>query len=257
MSPVDIGNQFVDEGIAGNEFTGLQTPRYRRNRNGFDFLYSHHVRRSDGDEAVAKESATGNIPFHALAREGVVYAEAIFRGAEISTVHTALGAVHTAAPGTVSVVQQLSGEAGQHCPRLCLELEGRNGGGILAEVYHKGFSGHEGNSGSGGEFIDYHHLAILILRCALYIFPGIGEHRLERFIFPEIHLGACAGEYLPRKFIIDFRGGEFSPGLVARQFAGIEGHTVEYAGVLDRTGDTGLPILRIGAENLGGAIVVG
>ena len=172
----------------------------------------------------------------------------------------ALRTIHSAFFGAVSVVQDLRRTADELRPFIGLEHEGRHGGGILAEVYHQGFSGAQ-----------FHHFAVLVgtgdnhfaVLHILFLFcldgtgntlPDIDLDRTKRYVLPLVNLCTVIRQDNALEFRIHFRGLEQFRRLKAHRAAGVVLLPFKDAGVLDGAGDAGLPAVCIGTQQLFAAI---
>ena len=175
----------------------------------------------------------------------------------------ALRTVHTAFFRAIAVVQDFGRIADEFGALGGLEHEGRGGGGILAEVHHQGFPGIQLNGFAGLVGALDHHLSILHfflffrLHGTGYAFPDVNLYGLEREVRALIDFGTVIRQDFSREFRIHFRSFQQLGRLIAHGLAGIVFLAVEDAGVLDRAGDTGRPVLRVGAQQLLAAIGIG
>ena len=94
-------------------------------------------------------------------------------GSEILSVHTALRAIHSAAPGSISVIQHLARKTGKDSSLCCLEYERRHGSGILSEVNNQSITRFQSDSFTKSISTSDDDLAVFIPCCAHDTAPDI------------------------------------------------------------------------------------
>ena len=166
----------------------------------------------------------------------------------------AFRAIHTAAPCSVAVVQDLGRQACQDCTGRRLEQEGRHCRCILAKIHDQSLTRIDLHCLSLGELLYYHHFTELFLAFSFHPVPGICLDRGHREVPAEIDLSTIGREYIPGELGIDFRFGQLLRRCESRKFAGIIFLTVEYRRMFHRTGDPGFPIIAVCSVEFDGSV---
>ena len=154
----------------------------------------------------------------------------------------ALGAVHPAALRAVAVIEHFRREAAQVRALFRLEDEGRDGGGILAEIDDQGLAGMEPHRLALCKILDFDDLPVVFLIRSLDVAPGIGRDGCKGEIRTEINLRARRRKDFAGELGVLLRRGEHAPVDVSRKFSRIVGLAVKDAGMQDRAGHPGLPV---------------
>ena len=170
--------------------------------------------------------------------------------------YASLRAVHTAASGSVAVVQQLAGKEGEGSPLGGFENELGHGCGILAEIHHQGLSGLHGHLSALVEVLCDDDFAELLLAAAADSFPNIGALDFKSKVVAVIDFCALAGEDLSFELGIGLGTGESGGGLISHRLPVVILLSVKDGGVLYLACNSGFPIVAVGAVKLAGAILI-
>ena len=266
LSPDYIRDKFVDRSVACCDGAGFHLFRNGGDGNGLDRFDAHLVCRRHRHVAVAVERGVGIVSHVVTAvGKGVDKLDGILVHAQVLAVHAPFGAVHAAASGAVTVVEQFAGQAGEYRAAGCLEFKGRNGGAVLTKVHHKRFARFHRHHFVPGKFFDHDHfsefLAFLLLAFAFFgafhAFPYIGLHGREREVGAQIDFSAGRGKYLTGEFGVFLRCGQIGPFLEAHWQAGVVLFAVEDARMLYRACNAGFPVVKVSAEALPCAVGIG
>ena len=258
LSPLGVADEAVYRFVTRGEGTYLHVLCNGGDGQRLDLLDAHFIGGCDGHEAVAVEGALGMIGHIAVVLcKGVLEKHADVGDAQVGAVATALRTVHAAALGSVAVVEQLGGEAGELGAFLGTEHERGNGCTVLAEVDDQCLFGLDDHLLAGFVFSGDDHGAIVFLIVAGHPFPHVSLLGIQGQVGAQVDFGTVGGQDLTLELVVLLGSGEFFGSFVARKDAGVILFAVEDGSVRYRTGDTGLPVFRVGAEDGGGAVSVG
>ena len=189
--------------------------------------------------------------------EGVDYPHEVIRNTEIPPVGAAFRTVHTAAFGSVSVIENLGRIAGEDCAFLGLEDERGDSGAVLSEINDEGLSRGNDHLLSGSELAGDLHLAVFSVLGSFRTVPVVRFDGGEGYVPAEVHLSSLGGEDFSLEFGVDFRGGEFLRSHESERNPGVIFLTVENSRMEDGTGNAGFPVFRVGTVHFLCAIGVG
>ena len=199
---------------------------------------------------------SGHIVLLLVTLEGIDQSNAL-GDAQVEAMHAALGTVHAAAQGAVAVVEQFTGEAGQDCTGWGSEGKRRDGSAVLSEIDHQLLARLQRNGLTWGEVAHTVHLAVCLVGLSAHAAPGIALHGLQCQVVAQVDLGTLAGEDAAAELVVLLGSGEQFGRLITRLHACVITFAIVDACQLYGTCDASLPMLKVGAKTLCGAVAVG
>ena len=199
---------------------------------------------------------SGHIVLLLVTLEGIDQSNAL-GDAQVEAMHAALGTVHAAAQGAVAVVEQFTGEAGQDCAGWGSEGKRRDGSAVLSEIDHQLLARLQRNGLTWGEVAHTVHLAVCLVGLSAHAAPGIALHGLQCQVVAQVDLGTLAGEDAAAELVVLLGSSEQFGCLVAWFHACVVAFAIIDACQLHGSCDASLPMLKVGAKALCGAVAVG
>ena len=258
LSPDGVRYQLVHHLVARHDGARLQVFGYRGHGDGAEPGDAHLVGGRDREVPVAEEcTARPECLVAVTPAEGVFQPYPRVCYPQVGAVHAPLRTVHAPALGAVAVVEQLTGQTGEHGALLGTEREVGHGGGILSEVHHQCLAAAHHHLLVGGKLAFHHHASVFFVTGTADVAPHVSLCGAQRQVVAEIHLGSVRGQNLAFELgiLLGRRqqvGGE-EPQLLPRVIL----LAVEDARMLHRTSDARLPVVEVGAQQFGAAVGVG
>ena len=157
LSPKCIGYQLIDQWIASGDMSYLHVLGNGCDGDGAYALNLYLIGGCDGYQTVTEEGVRGTIGLGLLCScKGIGEIHAQVGNAKVETVRTSLRTIHTAALGSVAVVEQLRHGTGEHGTLFGLEDEVGYSSTVLTEIYHEGLAWTHGHGLAAG----FHYLGV-------------------------------------------------------------------------------------------------
>ena len=214
----------------------LQVLGYGCDGDGAYALNLYLIGGCDGYQTVTEEGVTGTIGLGLLCSgKGVSEVHAQVGNAKVETVRTSLRTIHTAALGSVAVVEQLRHGTGEHGTLFGLEDEVGYSSTVLTEVHHEGLARTHGHGLSLSKLLLDDYRTICLLALAGDTLPGVCLDGQEGQIFTLVYLGTIRGENLAIELIVQFGCGKLLGCIISREHTGIVLFSVEDGSMCNRT----------------------
>ena len=228
LSPKCIGYQLIDKWIASGDMSYLHVLGNGCDGDGAYALNLYLIGGCDGYQSVTEEGVRGTIGLGLLCScKGIGEVHAQVGNAKVETVRTSLRTIHTAALGSVAVVEQLRYGTGEHGTLFGLEDEVGYSSTVLTEVHHEGLAWTHGHGLALSKLLldDYRTICLLALAC--YTLPCVCLDGQEGQIFTLVYLGTIRGENLAIELIVQFGCGKLLGCIISREHTGIVLFSVE------------------------------
>ena len=188
--PDRVGDQPVHEVVPGSDGAALHLPGDRGDGDGFDTSDAHLARGGDRDESVPEEGRARRVRGVAVGGgERVAEFHPGIRNAEVQAVDAPFGSVHPARLGSVSVVEQLGGQALQRGAFGGAEDKRGNRRAVLPEVDDQLLAGADDHRFAGAVFALHDNLSPGLLASSDGVPPDIRLHGRECEVAAEVDLG--------------------------------------------------------------------
>ena len=188
------------------------------------------------------------------ASKGVIQTDTGVGDAQVFAMTASFRTIHATNPGTVAVIEQLCGKAGQHSSLGGFEYERGYGGTVLSEVYHQRLSRTYGHLLTQCELtVDDHFTELIFLR-SFYILPNVCSDRSEGEICTQINFRSVRRQDVAGEFGILFGCREFVRTFVTHRLACIVLFSVKDAGMFHRAGNSSFPVFEVGTVAFLGSV---